>query len=98
MDRSIVTGQSGRREDLQRDTVALVKGFFSTYSDRSSQLLKLLTVLCSAGFWARVNPSRILPRYDASLLLSKKEKKVVYGFIFPTFFNTGFTKKNTAQG
>lgn len=72
MDRAIVPGQSGGREDLQTETE--VSDEFISHTDNDRRL-KIPTVFSSAGFWVRVNPSRILPRYNASLLFSVNKKK-----------------------
>lgn len=73
MNRTIVSGQSGGREDLQTQTE--MREVFVSNTEDTNRSLKTLTVFSSAGFWARVNPSRIFPRYDPSLLFSVKTSR-----------------------
>lgn len=81
-------GRSAERSDITDVVIS------DTESDTSSGI-KALTVFSSTGFCARVNPSRIFPRYDASLLLSEKKRKKLFKLLlsyFPSLFYTDCTE------
>lgn len=73
--RTIVGGQRGGREDLYKETWRLTSDLLDALTCDVKKTTKMLTVLSSADFWARVNPSKILPKYAASLLMSGNRKK-----------------------
>lgn len=72
---------------VKLQTDGRVKPTLSTKTCRvRRKLFRILTVFSSASFWARVKPSRILPRYDPSLLLSKVKTKQKHNRNEKTFF------------
>ncbi|PWA22161.1 hypothetical protein CCH79_00020383 [Gambusia affinis] len=83
MDGTVVSGEVWWREDLRRE-----RGVRRSFLHEEMVAVCRLTVFCSRGFWARVNPSRIFPRYAASLDLSAN-RAMLQSLTIRSFWNRG---------